>query len=215
MKITVVYDNEVYRKDTDLKSDWGFSCLIETGKDIILFDTGTNGEILLDNMRVLGINPKKINKIVISHEHLDHAGGLGALLSIVDDVEIYRLGSENPKGKSRLFVVNEGQKIADKIYTTGRLRGIIEEQSLVIEGKEGLYVIVGCSHPGVENILEVAQRYGRVVGIIGGFHDFSDLSILKNLGLISPCHCTRFKREILEIYPNKSMECGVGRVFEI
>jgi len=33
MKITIVYDNEIYKKDIGLKSDWGFACLIESEYD--------------------------------------------------------------------------------------------------------------------------------------------------------------------------------------
>jgi len=44
MKITIIYDNEVYKKG--LKSDWGFSSLVEVENTPgILFDTGTNGSI--------------------------------------------------------------------------------------------------------------------------------------------------------------------------
>lgn len=46
MKMTIVYDNEVYNKDIGLKEDWGFACLIEAKYDTILFDTGTKGRIL-------------------------------------------------------------------------------------------------------------------------------------------------------------------------
>ncbi|RLF97673.1 MBL fold metallo-hydrolase, partial [Thermococci archaeon] len=50
MKITIVYDNEAYKKD--LKADWGFSCLVEIeNTPKILFDTGANGSILLYNMK--------------------------------------------------------------------------------------------------------------------------------------------------------------------
>jgi len=69
MKLTIIYDNEVYKKDIGLKSDWGFSCLIETKDETILFDTGARGELLLSNMEKLRINPESISKIVISHEH--------------------------------------------------------------------------------------------------------------------------------------------------
>ena len=55
MKLTIVYDNVVYKKDIGLKSDWGFSCLIETEDETVLFDTGTEGDILLNNMERLGI----------------------------------------------------------------------------------------------------------------------------------------------------------------
>ena len=85
MKLTVVYDNDLYRKDIGLQSDWGFSCLIESKDDKILFDTGTNGEILLNNIKKLNIDPFKINKIVISHEHKDHNGGLQTLIPYIKD----------------------------------------------------------------------------------------------------------------------------------
>jgi len=45
MKITIIYDNEVWKKG--LKADWGFSCLVETNGKKILFDTGANGSFWL------------------------------------------------------------------------------------------------------------------------------------------------------------------------
>ncbi|MBW1613717.1 MAG: MBL fold metallo-hydrolase, partial [Deltaproteobacteria bacterium] len=48
MKITLIYDNDVYKEG--LQADWGFSCLVEIeNTPTILFDTGTNGSILLSN----------------------------------------------------------------------------------------------------------------------------------------------------------------------
>jgi len=56
MKITIVYDNTTSRED--LQADWGFSALIEAkNTPKILFDTGANGKILLNNMEKLGIKP--------------------------------------------------------------------------------------------------------------------------------------------------------------
>ncbi|RLF37862.1 MAG: MBL fold hydrolase, partial [Thermoplasmata archaeon] len=86
MRLTIVYDNEVFEENPNLKSDWGFSCFIE-GKEKILFDTGTRGDILVSNMKALNVDPREINKIVISHEHFDHNGGLGEVLKHTKDVE--------------------------------------------------------------------------------------------------------------------------------
>ena len=47
--LTILYDN--YNHNSELKSDWGFSCLIEGMDKTILFDSGTNGKILLENMK--------------------------------------------------------------------------------------------------------------------------------------------------------------------
>ena len=57
MKVTILYDNTVFRKD--LQADWGFSALIEAKGKSILFDTGGSGSILLANMSKLGIVPKR------------------------------------------------------------------------------------------------------------------------------------------------------------
>jgi 7,8-dihydropterin-6-yl-methyl-4-(beta-D-ribofuranosyl)aminobenzene 5'-phosphate synthase len=74
VSITVIYDNNPFLKD--LQTDWGFSCLVEIGKTRLLFDTGDNGGILLVNMSKLGIDPKSINLVFLSHFHHDHTGGL-------------------------------------------------------------------------------------------------------------------------------------------
>ena len=216
MKLTIVYDNDVYKKDIGLKSDWGFSCLIETGEETILFDTGAKGRLLLYNMKKLDIDPSSINKIVISHEHWDHNGGLESLIAFVVDAELYRLGGKNPGRKIKLTTVEEPQKIATKVWTTGRLNGTpVDEQSLVLKGENGWYVLAGCSHPGVEQILGASRQFGNIVGLIGGLHGFDDFSILEDLEVVCPAHCTKHKKKICELFPKTSVECGIGRKIKI
>lgn len=73
MKVTIIYDNSVY--DEELMSDWGFSALIEgEATPRILFDTGKEGKILLNNMDRRGIQPETIDDLFISHDHYDHTG---------------------------------------------------------------------------------------------------------------------------------------------
>ena len=68
MKVTIVCDNEVTK--AGLRADWGFSALIESEKAApILFNTGADDLILLQNMEELGIDTKDIGIIVISHAH--------------------------------------------------------------------------------------------------------------------------------------------------
>ena len=215
MKLTIVYDNEVYKKGIGLKSDWGFSCLIETEDETVLFDTGTEGDILLNNMERLGIDPRDIGKITVSHEHGDHNGGLKALASLVGDIELYRLAKESPSENMHLISAEYPQELVEGVYTLGRLKGVIDEQSLALKCKKGWYVLVGCSHPGVETILKTAQRYGDIVGLIGGLHGFNNFSLLEELDFICPCHCTQHKREIKELSPRTYAKSGVGRIIEI
>lgn len=47
----------------------------------------------------------------------------------------------------------------------------LRELSLAIETREGLVVVVGCSHPGVERIVKAATAIDeRVHLVVGGFH---------------------------------------------
>ena len=213
MKITIIYDNTVFKKG--LIADWGFSCLVEVEKiSEILFDTGANGSILLDNMKDLDIDPRSIKEVFISHNHFDHVGGLSDFLRINPTVKVYLPPScSEPSGIKEVIKVSEPLRIRKNIFSTGELQEI--EQSLVVKTDKGLVVIVGCSHPGVENILKVASQFGKVYALIGGFHGFSQFKLLKDIELICPTHCTQYKSRIKSLYPKKYIEGGVGKIIEI
>jgi 7,8-dihydropterin-6-yl-methyl-4-(beta-D-ribofuranosyl)aminobenzene 5'-phosphate synthase len=215
MRLTILYDNDSIGRE-GLLTDWGFSCLIE-GKETILFDTGADGKILLHNMNLLGVDVKSIDKVVISHEHFDHNGGLEELAKYIGEIELYRIGNILPSEDFELRKIGRDIiEIGDGIWSTGKMRGfLIEEHSLILEGKEGLIVLTGCSHPGVDRILRRAGEIGDVAGIIGGFHDFRNVEVFEGLDLICPCHCTSLKKKILERFPDRSRRCGVGMVIEV
>jgi len=211
MKITIIYDNTSAR--FDLQADWGFSALVEAKKRKILFDTGANGRILLSNMEKLKINPEEIGDIFISHPHWDHIGSLLSFLQLNKKVKLwipsYFPDAENAK---EVIEVKKPRKLYEGIYSTGELDGI--EQSLCVETKRGIVVIAGCSHPEMEHILNAASKFGKVYGIIGGLHATKPES-LKELDLICPTHCTRYKSEIKSLYPEKYIEGGAGKIIEI
>jgi 7,8-dihydropterin-6-yl-methyl-4-(beta-D-ribofuranosyl)aminobenzene 5'-phosphate synthase len=213
MKVTIVYDNEVSQQG--LKADWGFSCLIETqGGAPILFDTGADGAILLHNMEQLGIDPGRIGIIVISHAHGDHAGGLWDILELNKDAEIYLPASFGVGIRGRkVTAVRQPTRIAEGVFSTGELKGV--EQSLALSTDRGIVAVTGCSHPGVDTILDAVSQFGSLYGIIGGFHGFSDLERLRGLPLICPCHCTQYKWELGQLFPEQCIACGAGLVLEL
>ena len=200
MKITIVYDNQA---SSGLEFGWGFSCLIENSHKI-LFDTGDDGKKLLQNMDKLSIAPVTIDKVVISHEHHDHIGGLEAFSKINSKAEIIKPTS-----------FSKPTEICDGIYSTGALGESVKEQALVINTEKGNVVITGCAHPGLGSIIESAKQLGKIYAVMGGFHGFSKLEKLKGIELIAPCHCTQHITEIKEKYPEAFMEIKAGTTIEI
>lgn len=213
MKVTIVYDNEA--KKEGLIAGWGFSALIQANQaPPLLFDTGADSPTLLHNMKELGIDPKEIGIIVISHAHGDHTGGLSGILELNKEAEVYLPASWGRAMPGRkVTLVTEPTQICDNVFSTGELKGI--EQSLALKTDKGLVVVTGCSHSGVGHIIDTASRFGKVYGIIGGFHGFHDFKRLIGLSLICPCHCTQYKSEIKQLFPKQYLECGAGLVVEI
>jgi len=213
MKVTIVYDNEV--RSQGVKAGWGFSAVIEVGHTpAILFDTGADSPTLLHNMEELGIDAKRVGIIVISHAHGDHTGGLPGILEVNKEAEFYVPASfQGTIPGRKVTTVTKPLEISEEVFSTGELRGL--EQSLAIKADKGILVVAGCSHPGVGEIIDAASRFGKVYGIIGGFHGFRDFSRLSGLSLIVPCHCTQYKSEILELFPQQCVKCGAGLELEL
>ena len=224
-----VYDN--YQVNPELKTAWGFATIIKTPNELILFDTGGSSEILLFNMEKLGINPASIKKIVISHIHGDHVGGLEGFLERNSNVTVF-IPSSFPESIKNMIVqkgakfveISAPRKISDFIYTTGELYGPPKEQSLIIDSKRGLIVITGCAHPGIVNIVKKAKelmKRDKVYLVLGGFHHppISCVKEFKELGVekVAPSHCTgdSVREAFREEYKEDFIEYGVGKVIEI
>jgi len=211
MKTTIIYDNTSLKED--LRADWGFSALVEAKGKRILFDTGASGSILLSNMKQLEIDPKSIDEVFISHFHFDHTGGLSAFLDLNNEVKVWVPPSfRGVKNAEEVVAVENPRELCEGIYSTGELEGI--EQSLCVETQKGIVIIAGCSHPRMEHIIGTASEFGRVYGIIGGFHGNRPES-LKGLALICATHCTQYKQEIMSLYPDSYVEGGAGKVIEV
>ena len=225
MKVTIVYDNKVCEKGLGLIwAEWGFSCVVEVeNTPRILFDTGTDGRILLHNMEKIGIDPMSIDELFISHIHRDHTGGMTEFLEVNKKVKVY-VPYDFPPSSTQIEVstIKKPTKIHENVFSTGGLNWTKTipnvaplEQSMCVNTDKGIVVIVGCSHPRVSHILEAASGFGELYAVIGGLHGFKEYSLFRDLGLICPTHCTQHIEEIKRLYPDKYVSGGVGQQIQI
>jgi metal-dependent hydrolase (beta-lactamase superfamily II) len=181
-----------FAADPRLRGEAGVSYLIRTDTGTILFDVGANMQQqdpspLQENMRRLGIALADVDTIVLSHEHMDHVGGLGFARR-----HSFSLGNDQAdlRGK-RIFVPvpmtyagvaptvsREPTVLAPGVVTTGAIAGQlywgrVDEQALAIrvQGK-GVVLVVGCGHQSLSRLLaRSAQLFDEpVYAVVGGLH---------------------------------------------
>jgi 7,8-dihydropterin-6-yl-methyl-4-(beta-D-ribofuranosyl)aminobenzene 5'-phosphate synthase len=212
IKIIITYNN--CSSDSSLRSGPGFSAWIEYGSRIILFDTGSDYFTLLENMTRLGLNYNLIDDIFISHNHWDHVYGIPGVAGIrgfqvntfIPKTSVAAIAQQIPR--LQITAVDIFKELYPGIWTTGEMSSpfqntTIAEQSLILDHTDGLIVIVGCSHPSIESIVNLinANLPGRNIKLLaGGFHlenkspdEVKQISdFLKNSGVkcIAPSHCT-------------------------
>lgn len=118
----------------------------------------------------------------------------------------------------------EGKDIIGEFDDNGKMVAdlVCEDSALVYKTEKGLFIITGCSHSGICNILEYAKKVcndDRIYGVIGGFHLFDKgerldktINYLKenNIDLLYPCHCVSLDAKIEMGKVIDIKEVGVG-----
>lgn len=157
-RITVLCENSVGPISGTL-GEHGFACLIVPGEGApLLFDTG-QGLTLLHNALRMNKDLSMVRKVVISHGHFDHAGGLLPLLTeygpkevyghpaifkprhrIKDTGECYPIGMPNSRAEleaagASFDLSKEFREIVPGIYLTGEVPRVTDFET----GDQGLY----------------------------------------------------------------------------
>ena len=137
LTVTALVENTAY--GTGLKGEHGLSFYIEKDNTVLLFDTGQTG-LFLENAEVLGKDILKAEKVVLSHGHYDHTGGLPALLEKRPDIEI--VGHKNAfMPKFSRSQDGEGREIGIPL-SQERISSLnVTECSQVTEVAGGVYTI--------------------------------------------------------------------------
>ena len=269
-KVTILYD--AFGESKELVKDWGFSALVEHNGKRILFDTGNDAAKFEHNVKALGVDLTKLDFVVISHRHSDHATGLRYVLSVNPNITVYVPaddgngfgGAPLPKtflradeslpAKMKYFggtepehfawgklydtgtfvLVNQSTEVAPGIFlvrTVSQKKGTLElpELTLAIKRSNGLLLVDGCSHAGIEAILEAASAVdSRTEIVFGGLHlvttPVEEIDVLvENLKTkwkvqrIAPGHCTgepAFAR-LKKAYGEKYLYAGLGTTIAV
>ena len=233
-KLYVLVDNNPWGS---LHASWGLSIFVEAPSGNVLFDTGPGPDVLAYNAKRIGIDPCNVSAVVISHEHMDHVGGLPYIARHCPGIPIYVPSGVSSSvlswikslGLRDIRVVNTTTIVVPGVYVLPPLWGPPAEESLVINTSRGLVLLVGCSHPGVARIVRYAEQLlgERVLLLMGGFHlAWAPRSKVERvakelvgLGVeyIAPIHCSgNLIRSILASnYPRHYVGAHVGTVVVI
>lgn len=193
----------------DFISGHGVSYLIRTDSATILMDVGNNPDGLtvapfMQNMQELGIAWDEIDRVVITHPHPDHIGGVdawrrntvsfGELPGSLNDQLLFIPVEMNYSGAIHATiptlpapdVATTGVISYPEVYPLSMFEPKGSEQALVVNvAGKGLVVITGCGHPTIGKLIARAEALYElpVVGIVGGLHyeGFSSVDIQPHL----------------------------------
>ncbi len=233
LKITVAYDNHPPLTSA-LTASWGFACVVEGFEKTILFDTGTSGSILMNNLAALGFDPAQIDCLVISHGDWDHIGGLWTFLDVHPEVDVYLPGSLSRhlkdeirnRGAELVSVGSDRVDICPGVVLSGEMEGSRKEQAILLQTEQRQVVVTGCAHPGIVAIVRRLAEFSPHLPmlVMGGFHlkDSPGTEVeeivqtLENFGTrwVAPTHCSGDRAEALfaQHFGNRCLSLCPGSV---
>lgn len=173
-------------------------------------------------------------KATLPREFLKRHPGLPTSLHYYDGKEPEQWVSGTPWVKGNFERVTKTMEIFPGFYllTTQSMKpGTVEmnELSLAVRTPDGLALVVGCSHPGVERLLAEAARIdSRLYTVMGGFHLVLTpeqevrrvAGVLRDelrLERVAPAHCTSELgfAVFLERFKEHFDEAGLGAVIAL
>ncbi|MEA4921071.1 MAG: MBL fold metallo-hydrolase [Clostridiaceae bacterium] len=123
----------------------------------------------------------------------------------------------------------EGKRsVGEKQFDSGIAPdNLLDDSALAYVSDKGLFIITGCSHCGICNIITYAKSVtgvDNVYGVIGGLHLLTvnenltktiEFLSKENIQLFCPCHCVALPAKLEMAKHMQIQEVGVGQIFEI
>jgi glyoxylase-like metal-dependent hydrolase (beta-lactamase superfamily II) len=122
------------------------SYLVRGGASAAVIETGTTPSVarILAAVQAVGVAPDAVSHVIVTHVHLDHAGGAGALLQVLPRARLV----VHPRGARHLIDPSKLVAGASEVYGADRVRALYGEvvpapADRVIEAPDGLVVDLG------------------------------------------------------------------------
>jgi 7,8-dihydropterin-6-yl-methyl-4-(beta-D-ribofuranosyl)aminobenzene 5'-phosphate synthase len=224
-RITVLVD--AFGDRSDLKKDWGYSALVEYSGRRILFDTGNDVVIYVPDDEYFGgpTSRRFFEKLVDT---------LPPSMRYFDGRVPDTLPHGSPWKHAKLHRVSTVLEIFPGIRVVRNISAgdnftETPELSLVIDAPGGQILLVGCAHPGIEQILEsVHGRTHSVRLVMGGLHWLTlpdaeverranDLVHKWGVHSVAPGHCTgEVGFSVLSrVFGDRYLYAGLGRAIDL
>jgi len=147
---------------SNLHSEWGLSLFLASQRASeqrsLMLDFGYSSSVLLNNIEIVGVDPGKIDALIVSHGHFDHFGGLQGFLKkfrnvLPADVRLYAGGEDNfchrligPQNELADFGTLDRRELAAQRVTT-----VLCETPTVIAGHA--FTTGKIARSGIERVL--------------------------------------------------------------
>ena len=272
MLCTVIVDNTCSRPN--LRSEHGLSLHIQSGDRALIFDAGKSN-LVIENLKKLGLDGQIIEWILLSHGHYDHITGVPGLLRMFPNAKLHfhprmlepkwildapgqwRYGgilqSFSRLSPQMIPSYTESMELILGVWSSGSIMGddattfvkgkffrnprgnlipdaFPDEQVLVVRGANGISIVSGCCHAGVEKTIQKVRALfpkERFDAFIGGLHldgasratlsEITQKMIDYGFKRLMPLHCSgvALVAYLAEEYPQLLVRGGIGERIEL
>ncbi len=180
----------IYLIDAQMYSipKWGSAYLINEEKKALV-DTGpaTSANTVLDGIKKVGVRPEDIDYIIVTHIHLDHAGGAGVLAGDMPraQVVVHHKGSKHMVNPERLInsvIAAQGEEAMVRYgavvpIETDRVKPVYDGDVIKLGESQLLQFIDAPGHAPHELCIHESRNNGIFTGDAAGIYVADEVSL--------------------------------------